>query len=293
MDTAVMDSTSNDKGNATSLRGVSFQPGHWVGQEDCFAAQASAPRAYPSGVADMIRLTLQKASEINKSGTAALAADSVQEAASYFRSALEYLELLHMDLQRWQFQEQMTFAMATNSNRARVPVVVEEIDVPGCQDEYLYVYNKAFDFLPDLLGRTPAQEDFDFQVAFYSATVAFNIALCLHRRGTAEPSLNEECLTHAVHFYDVCMKKISWISVLDYSDKVMMLMLTLWNNQAHIYYQLQSYASASEIWEGVRQLAARMVYERQATLSADDHAIIFEYVLNVAVLRVPTIAPCA
>ena len=287
-----MDSHSNDKGNSPALGNVSFQSGHWVGQEESFPAQGSVPREYPPVVAHMIRMALQKASEINKSGTAALAADSVQVAASYFRSALEHLELLHMDLQRWRWQyhqEQGT----TNTDRARVPAFVEEIDVGGCQDDYLYVFNKAFDFLPDLLARTPGQEDFDFQVAFYSAMAAFNIALCLHRRGMEGPSLNEDCMAHAVHFYDICTTKLSWISGLDYSDKVMMLMMTVWNNQAHIHYQLQSYVAASEIWEGVRQLAARMVYERHTTLNAVDRANIFEYVLNVAVLRSPTIAPCA
>ena len=83
------------------------------------------------------------------------------------------------------------------------------------------------------------------------------------------------------------------MSVLDLPDKGMMLMLAVWNNQAHICYQMESYAAALEIWEGVRQLSANMVYERQTTLNAADYAHIFEFILNVAVFRVPTIAPCA
>ena len=156
LDCNTSSSMNNNKHEPPSERRVSFEPVHWISQQELFATQPSAPRMYPVGGGDdAIRSALRVAGEINRAGAAALAAGSILKASECFRSALEHLEFLHVNLQQLYFEEQggSRMAMATNIASVRAPLDVDEVDVIGCHDDYLYVYRKAFNFLPDVLER--------------------------------------------------------------------------------------------------------------------------------------------
>jgi len=201
------------------------------------------------------------------------------------------------------------------------PFTMDSVLVPRLQDDIMYIYNRAQDFAMDVQERQAASssnntssssahqhhqeqlECFGMQVTLYSSLILFNIALVMHHKGMARrhTTSRDTHLVNAIHFYDICIRSLSQIMPLvmmrqdpaSADDKITMLMLSIWNNQSQIYYELASYESAFELLEGVRQLSSRLLWERQPPLNDQDQQHIYDFLLNVAILRVPIAAPCA
>ena len=263
------------------------------------SAQAQAPYVssttetlYPPEVADAIRTSMKNAALMNREGTTALSSGNIRDAVAAFRNALVLMEAISPHVQAaapgpaLQAVPQHRHRMFDDTTPALISV-----GIPDFKDDYLYIHSKARDFYPDAERELPPAH-FKFQVSYYSAVILFNLALCLHKKGT-DLDQNHQALVNAIHFYDMAMQSISTIPIEMYYDSLMLLMLAVWSNQSHIYYSLRGYKDAKEIMEGVRNLSARMLLEPQTSLTPEEQKEIYEFVLNVIVMREPSTAACA
>lgn len=248
-----------------------------------------------------IKAVIERAGQLNREGISILLSGNGATAVTFFRAGLEQLEQLRPYLTPGQEtsctppQDCASLLFGATAPILQAIDLAQDFQDRNCN--YIYLYDKALDFLPDIQmrfctsTRTRKEDTFDFQVAFYSAIIMFNVGVCLHLRGN--PRRDEGILVTAVHFYDLAVRQLSSIPIVEYSDKLMMIMLAIWNNQAQIYYQLGSYEHAIEVLEGVRRLSARLLLERPTSLDTEDQEHIHEFVLNVVTVRVPNTAPCA
>lgn len=278
--------------------------GAW-GQPILLTSSSDKAPLSPTMIAN-IRSSIESAGRTNRSGVLALASGDVAAATASFGCALQDLRNLSAFVLERVADSGPTPDLHTQGGNlmSKAGPVLEAVSVPVFEDDYIYLYGNALDFLEDTqlhtspgttaTGMTELEGEerrFAFQVSFYSAIVMFNLAICKHKRGL---NFNDDAsLFTAIHLYDMSMQTISNIPITDYSDKLMLVMLAIWNNQSQIYWLLESYEHAKLILEGVRRLAARLLLEHRTSLDEDDQSHIFEFVLNVIIARVPTNAPCA
>ncbi|CAB9514470.1 expressed unknown protein [Seminavis robusta] len=267
----------------------------WGQYHPVLVSHSSQALLSPDAVAN-IQTAIEQAGRDNRKGVIAFASGDARTAYVLFRSALEQLECLGPCVHgtaAWNGMPAPANLQALEQSMMNAsPPLLEAVPVPAFQDGYIYLYDNVLDFLRD--AQRPDSKDrerFASKLSFYCSLVMFNIALAMHKHGI--DNNEKESLVSAIHCYDMSMKSISTIRITDYTDKLMLIMLAIWNNQAQIYWSLHCYDHAKEILEGVRRLAARLLLERCPSLDEADQNHIYEFVLNVITVKEPTTAPCA
>jgi tetratricopeptide (TPR) repeat protein len=298
--------TSTESTNLHSHSGLD-QHGGWTQPIEYVAATLSNQPASLPAMAASIRASIENAGRINQTGAIALASGDIPAAMVAFRGALQYLEGLAP------FAYTGAGGVANDLALPVEPVLgaifesnpsplLEAVGVPGLEDGYMYIYSNAIDFFRDAQtytdnagavspGVVTDESRFAFQVSFYSAIVMFNIALCKHKRGLN--FRDQSSLRAAIHLYSMVYQTLCNIPITDFSDKLILLILALWNNQSQVYWLLESYGPAKEMLENVRRLAAHLLTERRTSLDEIDQGHIFEFILNVIIAELPTSAACA
>ena len=143
----------------------------------------------------------------------------------------------------------------------------------GLQDPYFYVYNRPFLLGPS--GQTA--------IPLIHACLMFNLGLTFHHRG--HQCGDSSKLVKALRLYDLAAQV-----VLESSPSFAAIALAALNDQAHIYHCFADYAQSQERLERVRECADLVLDEGSVPVLQSD---LNEIWLNVAIVRPPTLAPCA
>lgn len=236
---------------------------------------------------------LKNAAVTNSRGVTSLACGDAPSALMFFQEALYTLRKPGLELRNGAEERggEMTPEESSILWSESASTLVTAIDLGHLfQEGCLYTYTYAFDFLDDLASGTDIL-NFAYRTRFYLGLVLFNIAVCRHHFGMASGG-NKKSLTLALVAYDVCARVLGDTeAAIGSSDNIKFLMVSVWNNQAEIYYQLQCYDLAADVLRDVHRLSTYLVI--QPSLNQFDQEQIENFVANVAVFQVPTTAACA
>ena len=259
-------------------------------------SSGSKPTMSVSGVNSIAMVQMQadlkNAAVANSRGISSLACGDAPGALNFFQEALCALRVPGRELRN--AVEEGVGMTPEGSDilwSESASTMVTAIDLGHLfQDGYLYTYTYAFDFLDDLASDSDIL-NIAFRTRFYLGLVLFNIAVCRHHRSIASGG-NKSALTQALSAYDVCARVLGDTeAVIGSSDNLKFLMVSVWNNQAELYYQLQYYDFAADVLGGVHRLSSYLAF--QPSLNEFDQKQVENFIANVAVFQAPTTAACA
>lgn len=182
---------------------------------------------------------LDRAAELNEDGVYELADGCFVEAVGSFENAVRHM------MQVCQVTHGSSTSTGTGtphkqldtSAPASLPPARSSVEVPFLNDERFYIYSCTVTFqAPSASSATPHASE----IAFYCATILFNLALAHHQQAQKQPAQRDASYRQALVLYQEAVRTLQCLHLApNCGDDVLLMTLACLNNQAQILHALQ------------------------------------------------------
>jgi tetratricopeptide (TPR) repeat protein len=238
---------------------------------------------------------VERAAELNEDGVYELAEGSFPDAVQSFENAVRQMMQVceqttqahhlhqhqhqhqHAPLkQQQQHQHQQQCCTNTSSIAPScLPASRSNVEVPYLKDDRFFLYSCTVTFQPPASSSAVPSSA---EIAFYCATILFNLALAHHQQGqrtSGEDRLS--ALRHAMQLYQEAAKALHTLqqrmtppAALAYREDLLLLHLAIWNNQACILVVLGNVHAADACFQHVL-VQSRMALDADEDLELTRH----------------------
>ena len=271
------------------------------------------------------QVLVHQAALLNREGIAALSCGYGEKAHACFKNVLEIMGYITQ-------ATDLVDSDMTSVEACRMMESLSPVAIPNMQSERFFVYNHALLFTAHSSSNsnnssaTAAPQSSSYShldVTLFSAAAIFNMALTYNQRAlmtlshrsssSSSSSSPHNMLRVAARMYDQCLQIVGSLPTNTAANArncsrraadVSILQMIVWNNRAHLSYELDDFAAAQVALEHVRTLSqwissTGMLLSPSSSSSSSSVSILpeddfDEIALNVLVTTLsPSTAPCA